>query len=820
MHAGRRGHESFRYFYTKLEDMLTLFRKEISGFFSSLTGYIVMIVFLLANSLIMWVMPGQWNLLDSGYAGLDTLFVLSPWLFLFLVPAVTMRLLAEERRSGTLELLYSRPLGAGSIIYGKFLASVALVLISLLPTLVFVISVWVLGETPGNLDRGGTAGSFIGLILLAAVYSAIGLFASSLTENQVVSFILAAVLSFIVFTGFDSLALVPGLSSIDEYIVRMGINEHYKSISKGVLDIRDVAYFVFVTILFNEAARMSLRRGSVKRPLSVIAAAAVITFVISLLHVRVDLTEDKRFTLATPTKNVLKNLDKPVHVDVFLDGEMPIGFKKLKRTAGQYLDEFRLASRRKISFRFINPSGSSDATEREKYQNELMSKGLMPVNVMASDGEGGRTQKWIFPSLTVTCGKTVIPVNFLRNNPSLPAETNLLHSTEGLEYEIIQAVATAASDSIPRVAFIEGHGELDEIHVADLTLELAKFFNIDRGVIGGKPGIIDRYSAIIIANPVKTIDEKDKFIIDQYIMNGGRVLWLAEEVRASADSLAAGSTAALYVPLSFDDILFRYGARINPVIVQDAECLLIPMRVTGPGGDTQYVPTPWIYYPLLKPSQDSPVTRNLNRVKAEFANTVDTVGRDPKVRKSILLTTSGMTHLVAPPLIISLDEAREMPPAEYFNAGEQPVAVMLEGTFRSAFTNRMTESIIGEAGKNIITESKPSKMIIVADGDIIRNEVSWSNGVAEPLALGMDRYTRQTFGNKDFLVNCINYLVNDNGLMELRSREIKPRLLNMSRIKSQRTTWQVVNTVVPALLILIAGLAYNSLRKRRYKSVK
>ncbi len=266
--------------------MFTLLRKEISGFFSSLTGYIVMIVFLLANSLIMWVMPGQWNLLDSGYAGLDTLFVLSPWLFLFLVPAVTMRLLAEERRSGTLELLYSRPLGEGSIIYGKFLASVVLVLISLLPCIVFVISVWVLGETPGNLDMGGIAGSFIGLILLAAVYSAIGLFASSLTENQVVSFILAAVLSFIVFTGFDSIALLPGLSSVDEYVTRLGINEHYKSISRGVLDIRDVAYFIFVTVLFNEAARISLRRSSLKKPLMIIGAVALVTVLISLLNIQ------------------------------------------------------------------------------------------------------------------------------------------------------------------------------------------------------------------------------------------------------------------------------------------------------------------------------------------------------------------------------------------------------------------------------------------------------------------------------------------------------------------------------------------------------
>jgi ABC-2 type transport system permease protein len=237
--------------------MFTLFRKEIAGFFSSLTGYIVMIVFLLANSLIMWIMPGQWNLLDSGYAGLDTLFVLSPWIFLFLVPAVTMRLFSEERRAGTMELLWSRPVGDGAVIYGKFLASVALVLLALLPCIVFVISVWILGETPGNLDRGGTAGSFIGLLMLAAVYSAIGLFASSLTENQVIAFIIAAVLSFIMFTGFDSLSLVPGLSSIGEEVSAMGINEHYKSISRGVLDIRDVAYFVFVTVLFNSGLAMT-----------------------------------------------------------------------------------------------------------------------------------------------------------------------------------------------------------------------------------------------------------------------------------------------------------------------------------------------------------------------------------------------------------------------------------------------------------------------------------------------------------------------------------------------------------------------------------
>ena len=276
MPAGRSDHESFGYFYSKLEVMFTLFKKEAAVFFSSLTGYIVMIVFLLANSLIMWIMPDQWNLLDSGYAGLDPLFVLSPWIFLFLVPAITMRLFSEERKSGTIELLWSRPVSDGAVIYGKFLAALFLVIMALLPALVFVISVWVLGENPGNLDRGGTAGSFTGLLMLAAVYAAIGLFASSLTSNQVISFIIAAVLSFLMFRGFDSLATLPALSSVAEEVSLMGINEHYRSISRGVLDIRDIAYFVFVAVFFCEAARVSLRRSSIRKPLDVVTATGAV----------------------------------------------------------------------------------------------------------------------------------------------------------------------------------------------------------------------------------------------------------------------------------------------------------------------------------------------------------------------------------------------------------------------------------------------------------------------------------------------------------------------------------------------------------------
>jgi ABC-2 type transport system permease protein len=245
--------------------MLAIFRKEISGFFSNLTGYVVIIVFLLINSLFMWVLPGELNILDSGYAGLDTLFFISPWVFLFLVPAITMRMIAEEKRLGTIELLYSRPVTERAVIYGKYLASVSLVLLSLLPGLIYYLSVWYLGETHGNLDVGGTWGALAGLFFLAAIYASAGIFASSLTENQVIAFIIAVLICFIMLAGFDSFAYLPGLKKLDEVIIGLGINEHYKSMSRGVIDIKDVTYFLSVVVIFNEATRLKMLSRKWKR---------------------------------------------------------------------------------------------------------------------------------------------------------------------------------------------------------------------------------------------------------------------------------------------------------------------------------------------------------------------------------------------------------------------------------------------------------------------------------------------------------------------------------------------------------------------------
>jgi len=387
---------------------------------------------------------------------------------------------------------------------------------------------------------------------------------------------------------------------------------------------------------------------------------------------------------------------------------------------------------------------------------------------------------------------------------------------EGLEYQMIQTISTLCSDTIYKVAFIEGHGEIPEIETADLTLSLAKFFTIDRGVIGGKPGILNKYAAIIIAGPETAFNEKDKLVIDQYIMNGGKALWLLEEVKVNEDSLNSGETVALYRPLNIEDQLFKYGARINPAVVQDHDCYFLPIKVATGTSQQQIVPMPWVYYPLLYPSSVNPITRNLNKVLGKFVNYIDTVDPDPNVKKKILLTTSGLSRVVKPPFLISLKEVDSPPEKNQFNRSFLPVALLLEGKFQSAFRNRMLDDLVDDKNFRITEVSKPTKMIIVSDADIIRNGVNRTGTEETPLPLGQDILTQVPWGNKDFLINCLNYLVDYNGIIELRSRELKLRLLDKNVIRQSRVPIQILNTVLPVFLVIICGWIYNYFRKRKY----
>jgi ABC-2 type transport system permease protein len=553
--------------------------------------------------------------------------------------------------------------------------------------------------------------------------------------------------------------------------------------------------------------------------LGAVAGVILLVTVCSFLRLRLDLTEDKRYTLSDPAKRVLSGVKNDIFVQVYFDGEMPIPLKKLKRSVREMLDEFRIASSRRIDYKFINPSEAKDAKKRQSEYQSLIKKGLNPINIQSSDQEGGSTQKIIFPGMLINCNGVEVPVNFLQNNPSISYEQNLLHSSEGLEYELIQNIATLSSDTIYKVAFIEGHGELPEIETADLTLNLARFFTIDRGTIGGKAGILDKYVAVIIAGPEKEFNESDKLVLDQYIMNGGKVIWLFDEVAVNTDSLMFGETAALYRPLNIEDQLFMYGARVNPELVQDLECMTIRLKVGSGNTNQQIVPAPWLYYPLLIPSANHPVTRNLNRVKGEFVNYIDTVGLDTAIKKTILLSTSKYSRTLSPPLMISLKEAELTPDEKDYTKSGLPVAVLLEGVFPSVFKNRVTSNLTDDRNLRIKTESRKTKLIVIADADIIRNEVRRAGLDVTPLPLGQDKYTGQMFGNRDFLINCLNYLVDDHGIMGLRSRELKLRLLNKSMIKSQKTEWQLINVIGPVVLVVFAGLIYNYLRNRKYTKV-
>ncbi|HHJ09713.1 MAG TPA: gliding motility-associated ABC transporter substrate-binding protein GldG [Bacteroidetes bacterium] len=565
-------------------------------------------------------------------------------------------------------------------------------------------------------------------------------------------------------------------------------------------------------------SRYNLIFRNISEFLIVIVVLAVIGVLSSQWFFRVDLTSEKRFTLSSKTRDILKNLNKDVYVQVFLDGEMPVGFKRMRTAIKDMLDEFEAYAGKHLTYEFINPSEGKTAKERDKYYQELYKKGLRPTDVQQRDKEGGISSKIIFPGAVINFNGMEIAVNFLNNNPSLPAAVNLNHSIEGIEYNMIRSIKTLSADTVYRIAFTEGHGELPEIEVEDVERELAKYFNIDRGVIGGKPGILNKYAAVIIAKPSKPFSEADKFVLDQYVMQGGKILWLLDKVMIDADSLIyASSTFGIPLDLHLNDMLFKYGVRLEGSLIQDMRCGMVPVNTAIVGNAPHYVPARWLYYPLMAP-QKHPVSRNLNLVQGKFVNPLDTVEGNGKIFKHVLLRTSRYTLTRGAPLMVSLEEIKRPPPEKDFNRPGLITGVVLEGRFESVFRHRMLSTIIPEGYAGFKDESVPTRMIVFSDGDIIRNGVRRIGGKWVSLPLGQDRLTQQTYGNKDLIVNAVNYLVDDQNLMELRGREFKLRLLDREKINTQRLYWELFNTLLPVLLIIIAGIIVILIRKHKFAS--
>lgn len=561
--------------------------------------------------------------------------------------------------------------------------------------------------------------------------------------------------------------------------------------------------------------QFNLKKQNIIQLTLTIAIILLICFISSFVYHRFDLTSEKRYTLSPESKEVLKNLDDVVFIKIYLDGDMPIGFKKLQNSIKDLLDEFRVVSKDNLQYEFINPSEKTDKDAREKVYEDLYNKGLQPTNVQVKDKNGANTQQILFPGAIVNYKSLQMPINFLKNNQSLTAEENLNNSLQGLEYELINCIKSLSAKKIQKVAFLEGHGELDQYQVADITRELANYYQVDRGSINAL-NCLDSYRAVIVANPQKAFSEYEKFVLDQYLMKGGKLLWLVNPVHVSMDSLSLGSSLAFVNSLNLDDQLFRYGVRINPNLIQDMQCNTIPVNTALVGEQPKWTPSPWLYFPILSPPDNNPISRNLNMLKSEFPSTIDTVGDDPAVRKTCLLMSSPYSKTISAPCLVRLSEITDKHNPYEFNKPNLTIGVLLEGKFQSAFKNRPLNNILHNQSVAVKPVSVPTRMIVISDGSMIRNDVRMSAQGPLISPLGYDKYTRQTFGNKEFILNAVNYLTDESGLMKLRSREIKLRLLDRQAILQERLKWQLINTLAPVLLVMVFGVFSFWWRRRKY----
>jgi len=558
-----------------------------------------------------------------------------------------------------------------------------------------------------------------------------------------------------------------------------------------------------------------------KHTLIVFAIVLLINIVSAFFFYRFDLTSEKRFTISDNTKNLMRGLNSDLKVTIYLSGDLNMGFLRLKKATAEMLDEFDVYTKSNISYEFVNPSKATSTKERNKTYDLLQQKGMSPTVVYDKDSEGKLIQKVIFPWVEFVYQKDTVRVNLLKNLPGKSGDENLNISIENLEFELTDAIRRITTQrNSPRVAFIEGHGELEEPYVYSITSSLAKYYNVDRGTIGTDVSMLDPYKVVIIAGPHDKFSETEKFIIDQYIMRGGKVLWLVDGVRTSLEALSQSSTTVGIVnEVNLEDQLFTYGVRVDPVLIADTQCAQIQVNVAPANKEPQFELAPWYYFPLLQPSPVNVITKNIAPIRAEFASVVEFVGenQDKNMKREILLRSSYTTAVEMAPMQISLDMVNTPPTAAYFNNRYVPVAVLMEGKFLSVFNNRMPpKNIQINPNETIRSFGKKTKMIVIADGDIIRNDVQGFGTSAQPLPLGYDRNMDKQFGNGEFILNAVNYLADDQGWMELRAREIKLRLLDKQRIISQRVFWQTFNVVVPFVLLIVITLLYQWSRKRKY----
>jgi ABC-2 type transport system permease protein len=541
----------------------------------------------------------------------------------------------------------------------------------------------------------------------------------------------------------------------------------------------------------------------------------LLNFLASFYFKRFDLTSEKRYTLASSTKLLLQNLDDEVYLKVYLNGDFSPGFSRLKNESKEILDEFRAYANGRLNYEFIIPGEGLTKEESQNIEKQLYDKGLIPetVSIRSKDKT---TENIIWPGAIVSYkGKETVWQIFTRQSPGIDPETCINNSVEELEYSLTNTIRKLQRTKKDEVTFIQGHKELDTIAQYDFMRSLAEYYNVNQTSIskGHELNALKGSSAIIISQPDTSFTDKEKFVIDQFIMNGGKVLWLIDPVSTNRDSLRKGFTLGINRPLEIEDMLFKYGVRLNPVLIQDMQCGYLKMNTGFQKGQAKFEMFPWLYTPLILSNSDHPIVKNLDLIKFDFASTLDTVSAKG-IKKTILLKTSRYTKTQPTPARVFLAMVQMKPKESQFINSYQPVACLLEGEFSSFVEYRLPTVLLNDSNFKYKDKGKYTKMIVVADGDVARNDFNGATGQIYPL--GFDRNTQQIFANKTFLLNCVNYLLDDEGMLQLRSREVKLRLLDKKKINLQRGKWQFVNVALPLALIILLALTQFYFRKRKY----
>jgi ABC-2 type transport system permease protein len=558
----------------------------------------------------------------------------------------------------------------------------------------------------------------------------------------------------------------------------------------------------------------------------VLALLVAINFIGSLIHYRIDLTQEKRYTLSAPTKKLLRGLDDQISIDIFLKGDLKAGIKKLAKSTEELLEEFNVYSNGKIEFQFFDPLTQLNDTAKAALLDSLARMGIQPMTLVAQSKKGEeQSQRIVLPGAIIRYRDRIFPIDLLKGvqgSREGQAQEQLYTNAETLlEFKFANAIDKITQKEIPAVGYVMGNGEIIDFRVYELIENLRRNYGFNRSHIvqlDSIPFISSDLKAILIVKPTSKFTDAEKLKLDQYLMRGGNIIWMIDNLHADLDSLQMDKETLAYDRgLNLEDIFFKYGVRVNSDLIQDLQCASINFVVGMQGDKPQLQLVKWPYFPMLDGSLTHPISKNLDPVFAKFSNSIDTVKANG-IQKTVILETSANSRILSAPAIISFESLKKEPDPRQFNQANIPVAVLLEGKFNSLFANRISSSMADTLSSLyqqpfLPFAQKKGKVIICSNAEIAMNEITQQG----PAPLGFNKDIGYTFANKDFIQNCLEYLVNPSGIIETRSKEFSLRLLDPQKVDEERSLWQFVNILLPIILVLVSGFIYQAIRKGKYR---